>query len=126
MRNCTKDEGGPFEFGNKVLISSHSKLPRSKTVLGALRTTRDHSGVQKTGVFCTRTVKNYRSSSMVVNPGNGRGFLYDLSEPSRRRVESTLAIVPVGRLLMRRFGMEPTAESRGSREVGDHRHGASA
>jgi hypothetical protein len=25
-RNCTRDEGGPFEFGNQVLISSHHKL----------------------------------------------------------------------------------------------------
>jgi hypothetical protein len=26
MRNCTRDEGGPFEIGNLVLISSHRKL----------------------------------------------------------------------------------------------------
>jgi hypothetical protein len=26
LRNCTRDEGGPFEFGNQVLISSHRKL----------------------------------------------------------------------------------------------------
>jgi hypothetical protein len=25
MRNCTGDEGGPFEVGNQVLISSHRK-----------------------------------------------------------------------------------------------------
>jgi len=25
VRNCTRDEGGPFEFGNQVLISSHRK-----------------------------------------------------------------------------------------------------
>jgi hypothetical protein len=30
MRNCTRDEGGPFEFGNQVLISSHRKLLWSK------------------------------------------------------------------------------------------------
>jgi hypothetical protein len=29
-RNCTGDEGGPFEFGNRVLISSHRKLLSSK------------------------------------------------------------------------------------------------
>jgi hypothetical protein len=23
MRNCTRDEGGPFGFGNQVLIPSH-------------------------------------------------------------------------------------------------------
>jgi hypothetical protein len=26
MRNCTGDEGRPFEVGNQVLISSHRKL----------------------------------------------------------------------------------------------------
>ena len=33
MRNCTRDEGRPFEFGNQVLISSHRKLLWSKTVV---------------------------------------------------------------------------------------------
>ncbi len=31
--NCTRDEGGPFEFGNQVLISSHRKLPQSRAVV---------------------------------------------------------------------------------------------
>jgi hypothetical protein len=26
VRNCTRDEGRPFEVGNQVLISSHRKL----------------------------------------------------------------------------------------------------
>src|SRR5260221_11939345 len=30
MRNCTRDEGRSFEFGNQVLISSHRKLLSSK------------------------------------------------------------------------------------------------
>jgi hypothetical protein len=30
VHNCTRDEGGPFEFGNQVLISSHRKLLRLK------------------------------------------------------------------------------------------------
>ena len=33
MRNCTRDEGGPFEFGNQVLISSHRKLLWSKATV---------------------------------------------------------------------------------------------
>ena len=33
MRNYTRDEGGPFGFGNQVLISSHRKLLWSKTVV---------------------------------------------------------------------------------------------
>jgi hypothetical protein len=33
MRNCTRDEGGPFEIGNQVLISSHRKLLWSKATV---------------------------------------------------------------------------------------------
>jgi len=33
IRNCTRDEGGPFGFGNQVLISSHRKLPLSKATV---------------------------------------------------------------------------------------------
>ena len=33
MRNCTEDEGGPFGFGNQVLIPSHRKLLRLNVVV---------------------------------------------------------------------------------------------
>jgi hypothetical protein len=33
MRNCTGDEGRPFEFGNQVLISSHRKPLSSKAMV---------------------------------------------------------------------------------------------
>ena len=33
VRNCTRDEGRPFEVGNQVLISSHRKLLSSKTMV---------------------------------------------------------------------------------------------
>jgi hypothetical protein len=33
VRNCTRDEGGPFEFGNQVLISSHRKPLSSKAMV---------------------------------------------------------------------------------------------
>jgi hypothetical protein len=33
VRNCTGDEGGPFEVGNQVLISSHRKLLWSKAMV---------------------------------------------------------------------------------------------
>jgi hypothetical protein len=32
-RNCTRDEGGPFGFGNQVLISSRRKLLSSKATM---------------------------------------------------------------------------------------------
>ena len=33
VRNCTRDEGGPFEVGNQVLISNHRKLLLSKAMV---------------------------------------------------------------------------------------------
>ena len=33
LRNCTRDEGWTFEFGNQVLISSHRKLLWSKALV---------------------------------------------------------------------------------------------
>src|SRR5260370_23042054 len=47
MRNCTRDEGGPFEVGNQVLISSHRKLLLSKAMaLIVAETPGQHSGRQ--------------------------------------------------------------------------------
>src|SRR5260221_9303278 len=33
VRNCTRDEGRPFEVGNQVLISNHRKLLWSKAMV---------------------------------------------------------------------------------------------
>ncbi len=33
LRNCTRDEGRSFEFGNQVLISNHRKLLWSKAMV---------------------------------------------------------------------------------------------
>jgi hypothetical protein len=47
VRNCTGDEGGPFEVGNQVLISSHRKLLWSKaTVVNVAETPGQDSGRQ--------------------------------------------------------------------------------
>src|SRR5260370_39460593 len=47
MRNCTRDEGGPFEVGNQVLISSHRKLLLSKAmVVSVAETPGQDSGSQ--------------------------------------------------------------------------------
>jgi Protein of unknown function (DUF3225) len=42
MRNCTRDEGRPFEFGNQVLISSHRKLLSSKATVVNVAETSGH------------------------------------------------------------------------------------
>ena len=33
VRNCTRDEGGPFETGSQVQVSSHRKLLWSKVTV---------------------------------------------------------------------------------------------
>src|SRR5262249_57224207 len=33
VRNCTRDEGGPFEAGNQVQVSSHRKLLSSRAMV---------------------------------------------------------------------------------------------
>ncbi len=33
LRNCIRDEGGPFGFGNQVPIPSHRELLRSKALV---------------------------------------------------------------------------------------------
>ena len=33
LRNCTRDEGWPFEIGNQMLVSSHRKLLGSKVLV---------------------------------------------------------------------------------------------
>jgi uncharacterized protein YaaW (UPF0174 family) len=36
VRNCTRDEGGPFEVGNHGLISSRCKLLLSKAMVASV------------------------------------------------------------------------------------------
>jgi hypothetical protein len=39
MRNCTRDEGGPFEAGSQVLASSHRKLLSPKAMVVSIAET---------------------------------------------------------------------------------------
>jgi hypothetical protein len=47
MRNCTRDEGGPFEVGNQVLISSHRKLLSSKAIVVSVAETAGQDPVRQ-------------------------------------------------------------------------------
>ena len=51
LRNCTRDEGRPFEVGNQVLISSHRKLLSSKAMVVnvAEKSERDFGGMIERG-----------------------------------------------------------------------------
>ena len=42
MRNCTRDEGGPFGFGDRELIPSHRKLLLSKAMVVSVAETPGH------------------------------------------------------------------------------------
>src|SRR5207302_417664 len=47
MRNCTRDEGRSFEFGNQVLISSHRKLLWSKAMVVSVAEKSGHDPVRQ-------------------------------------------------------------------------------
>ena len=47
MRNCTRDEGGPLEIGNQVLISSHRKLLSSKAMVVSVAETAGQDSVRQ-------------------------------------------------------------------------------
>jgi hypothetical protein len=47
MRNCTRDEGGSFEFGNQVLISSDRKLLWSKAMVVSVAEKSGHDPVRQ-------------------------------------------------------------------------------
>ena len=47
MRNCTRDEGGPLEIGNQVLISSHRKLLSSKAMVVSVAETAGQDPVRQ-------------------------------------------------------------------------------
>ena len=47
MRNCTRDEGGPFEIGNQVLVSSHRKLLWSKAMVVSVAETAGQDPVRQ-------------------------------------------------------------------------------
>jgi hypothetical protein len=47
VHNCTRDGGGPFEFGSQVLISSHRKLLSSKAMVVSVAETAGHDPVRQ-------------------------------------------------------------------------------
>src|SRR5262249_24748370 len=83
MRNCTRDEGGPFGFGNQVLISSHCKLLRSKAVVvnvaaksghdpgqARLREASASEPLQK----CRKRIRRCQNRGVTLPPGSARGM----------------------------------------------------
>jgi hypothetical protein len=42
VRNCTRDEGGPFEVGSQVQVSSHRELLSSRAMVVSVAETPGH------------------------------------------------------------------------------------
>ena len=42
LRNCTRDEGGPFEAGSQVQLSSHRELLSSRAMVVSVAETPGH------------------------------------------------------------------------------------
>src|SRR5580693_6117926 len=42
VRNCTRDEGGPFEAGSQVQVSSHRELLSSRAMVVSVAETSGH------------------------------------------------------------------------------------
>ena len=47
VRNCTRDQGGPFEFGDQEPISSHRKLLRAKPWWCCVKKARERHAVRE-------------------------------------------------------------------------------
>jgi hypothetical protein len=82
-RNYTRDEGGPFEFGDQEPISSHRKLLRAKAVVVSVAETpgqrfrqarsREASAsepLQK----CRKRIRRCQNRGVTLPPGLARGM----------------------------------------------------
>ena len=63
MRNCTRDEGGPFGFGNQESIPSHRDLLRPKSVVVSVAETPGcdsgrHGRERRAQANCCRSIKS--------------------------------------------------------------------
>jgi len=82
-RNCTRDEGGPFGFGNQVLIPSRCKLLRPKAVVVSVavksgqevQTARSReASASKPSMKCRKRIRRCQNRGMTLPPGLARGM----------------------------------------------------
>jgi hypothetical protein len=67
VRNCTRDEGGPFEVGSQVLISSHRKLLWLKAMVVSVAETPGPS------MKCRKRIRRCQNRGLTLPPGSARG-----------------------------------------------------
>ena len=98
MRNCTRDEGWPFEVGNQVLVSSHRKLLWSKAMVVSVAENRSQIPAGKiergerkqTMVKCRKRIRRCQNRGLTLLPGISLGDALRLPKrhPACRRREA--------------------------------------
>jgi hypothetical protein len=82
VRNCTRDEGGPFGVGSQVLISSHRKLLLSKSNGGErcgnagtrFRQARlREASASEPSMKCRKRIRRCQNRGLTLPPGSARG-----------------------------------------------------
>ena len=86
--NCTRDEGGPFEFDNQVLISSQRKPLSSKAMVVNVAENREEPAISAEG-SSPHAMARSRPESVRGSGCNSPGLLGIAQEAVRR-----LAIAP--------------------------------
>ena len=83
MRNCTRDEGGPFEVGSQVLISNHCKLLSSKAMVVSVaanvgtrsrRVRLREASASKPSMKCRKRIRRCQNRGVTLPPGSARGM----------------------------------------------------
>ena len=94
LRNCTRDEGGPFEVGNQVLTSSHRKLLLSKAmVVNVTETSEQESDRQGSGAACCPPCHFFRE--VLSNPRPAPGTDRDANRAAVSLVKVADALVEI-------------------------------
>src|SRR3984893_16258178 len=79
VRNCTRDEGRPFEVGNTVLISSHRKLLSSKAMVvnvaeksgqRSRQARLREASASEPSMKCRKRIRRCRNRGMTLPPGS--------------------------------------------------------
>src|SRR5437899_8442730 len=82
MRNCTRDEGGPFEAGSQVLASNHCKLlsPKAMVVSVAVnvgtrsrRVRLREASASEPSMKCRKRIRRSQNRGVTLPPRSTRG-----------------------------------------------------
>jgi len=79
-RNCTRDEGGPFEIGSQVPVSSHRKLLSSKAMVVSVAETPDmirqarlrEASASEPSMKCRKRIRRCQNRGVTLPPGSVR------------------------------------------------------